>query len=129
MIFASQVCVCCDFSDNIVCFGLGLQTSVFPEYWKISVSPLEKYDLSISLSLIKIGKQHLELLSLFSKMEKLVSLFIFLLEGIVDCSESLFYFVHHSQAGSTKQENRIPLSLSPLESSEYLFILSFFSQN
>ena len=37
---------------------------------KISLSPLEKYELSISLSLLKIGEQHLKFLFLLSKMEK-----------------------------------------------------------
>ena len=41
-------------------------------FGKISLSPLEKYELSISLSLLKIGEQHLKFLFLFSKMEKLL---------------------------------------------------------
>ena len=43
-------------------------------FGKISLSPLEKYELSISLSLLKIGEQHLKFLFLFSKMEKLLPL-------------------------------------------------------
>ena len=48
---------------------------------KISLSPLENYELSISLSLLKIGEQHLKFLFLFSKMEKLFSLSLSLLEA------------------------------------------------
>ena len=48
---------------------------------KISLSPLENYELLISLSLLKIGEQHLKLLFLFSKMENLFSLSLSLLEA------------------------------------------------
>ena len=49
--------------------------------WEISLSPLKNHELSISLSLLKIGKQHLTFLFLFSKMEKLFSLSLSLLEA------------------------------------------------
>ena len=43
-------------------------------FGKISLSPLENYELSISHSLLEIGEQHLKFLFLFSKTEKLFSL-------------------------------------------------------
>ena len=48
---------------------------------KISLSPLGKYELSISLSLLKIEKQHFKFLFLSSKMEKIFSLSLSLLEA------------------------------------------------
>ena len=48
---------------------------------KISFSPLENYELSISLSLLKIGEQDLTFLFLFSKTEILFSLSLSLLEA------------------------------------------------
>ena len=48
---------------------------------KISLSPLENYELSISLSLLKIGEQDLAFLFLFSKTEILFSLSLSLLKA------------------------------------------------
>ena len=48
---------------------------------EISLSPLEKYELLISLSLLKIGEQDLTFLFLFSKTEILFSLSLSLLEA------------------------------------------------